>query len=286
VAGLEAAGWFGSRLTDALKNGSTEERVLVAESLAHWNAALLRQTIAEAAQPDEVRLAAMRGLDTYGDKEIAPWRGELREALETALQATNPELRRAAIRALRYAQGAAYVWLGSATGLGPSPTWTLEINRGNALFGSSVASAGDINGDGYGDVIVGAMGYTVGQANEGAAYVFVGSPIGLLLTPAWTVESNHTNATFGFSVASAGDVNGDGYGDVIVGGREIAQVFLGSAKGMAAAAAFTLAGAAGGDALIVQGPGDVNVPGSFDLLNIDGSHGGRICRIRWISLKK
>ena len=40
-------------------------------------------------------------------------------------------------------------------------------------------------------------------------------------------------AGFGTTMASAGDVNGDGYGDVIVGGREVAQVFLGGAKGMA-----------------------------------------------------
>jgi hypothetical protein len=72
-------------------------------------------------------------------------------------------------------------------------------------------------------------------------------------------------AGFGTTMASAGDVNGDGYGDVIVGGREAAQVFLGSATGMAATAAFTLTGAAGGDALIVQGPGDVNGDGAPDV---------------------
>ena len=66
-------------------------------------------------------------------------------------------------------------------------------------------------------------------------------------------------------MASAGDVNGDGYGDVIVGGREVAQVFLGGAKGMAGAAAFTLAGAPGGDALLVQGAGDVNGDGAPDV---------------------
>ena len=72
-------------------------------------------------------------------------------------------------------------------------------------------------------------------------------------------------AGFGTTMASAGDVNGDGYGDVIVGGREVAQVFLGSAKGMAATAAFTLAGAPGGDALVVQGAGDVNGDGAPDV---------------------
>jgi hypothetical protein len=78
--------------------------------LAHWNGQLVPQIIADANQPDEVRLAAMRSPDLYGDKEIAPWRSELREALQTALASENPELRRAAIQTLRYAI-AAPVWL-------------------------------------------------------------------------------------------------------------------------------------------------------------------------------
>ena len=49
------------------------------------------------------------------------------------------------------------------------------------------------------------------------------------------------------------------------GGREVAQVFLGGANGVAATAAFTLAGAPGGDALVVQGPGDVNGDGAPDV---------------------
>ncbi len=72
-------------------------------------------------------------------------------------------------------------------------------------------------------------------------------------------------AGFGTTMASAGDVNGDGYGDVLVGGREVAQVFLGSPKGMAATAAFTLAGVPGGDALVVRGAGDVNGDGAPDV---------------------
>ena len=45
------------------------------------------------------------------------------------------------------------------------------------LFGASVASAGDVNGDGYADVIVGAPGYNDGVTGAvGRAYVFLGSP--------------------------------------------------------------------------------------------------------------
>ena len=85
------------------------------------------------------------------------------------------------------------------------------------MFGRSVASAGDVNGDGYGDVLVGAYLYDNGSTNEGRAYLYLGSPYGLPSSASWTAESDQANATFGVSVASAGDVNGDGYGDMVVG---------------------------------------------------------------------
>jgi hypothetical protein len=111
VSELEWAGLFEGLLEDALKTGSPEERTLVAERLAHWNAWLLWQTIADGNQPDEVRLAAMRSLDLYGDKEIAGARADLQNALETALRSETKEMRRAALGALRYAGRPAFVWL-------------------------------------------------------------------------------------------------------------------------------------------------------------------------------
>ena len=80
-----------------------------------------------------------------------------------------------------------------------------------------MATAGDVNGDGYADVIVGAFGYDNGQADEGRAFVYHGSAGGLSGSAAWTAESDQAGAWFGSSVATAGDVNGDGYADVIVG---------------------------------------------------------------------
>ena len=79
-----------------------------------------------------------------------------------------------------------------------------------------------MNGDGYADVIVGAA-LRRGQTDEGAAFVFLGNasgiPDGSPATAAARLESNSTGVPlFGESVASAGDVNGDGYADVIVGG--------------------------------------------------------------------
>ena len=88
---------------------------------------------------------------------------------------------------------------------------------------ASVGTAGDVNGDGYADVIVGARTYDNGQTDEGAALVYLGRPAGLGATAAWTAESDQANAQFGYSVATAGDVNGDGYADVIVGGASLRQ---------------------------------------------------------------
>jgi FG-GAP repeat len=116
------------------------------------------------------------------------------------------------------------VYLGSAsvTGVGPTAASTLALGQANEEFGISVASAGDVNGDGYGDVIVGSHYY----AKEGRAYVYLGSAsvTGLVTTAAWTVASGQAYAEFGSSVASAGDVNGDGYGDVIVGAHYYANM--------------------------------------------------------------
>src|SRR6266850_2195955 len=110
--------------------------------------------------------------------------------------------------------GRAYVFLGSSTGLGLQPAWTAGINQANARFGSAVASAGDVNGDGIKDVIVGAPLYDNGQnADEGRAFVYFGSFAGLSSTPNWSAGSGLFSSGFGTSVAAAGDVNGDGFGE-------------------------------------------------------------------------
>jgi hypothetical protein len=116
-------------------------------------------------------------------------------------------------------KGAAYVYSGSADGLSNgAPMWSSSpADMYSAKFGTSVASAGDVNADGYGDIIVGCPFYSCAHDQEGAAYVYLGSASGLALTASWTDESNEEYARFGWSVASAGDVNGDGYGDVIIG---------------------------------------------------------------------
>jgi hypothetical protein len=174
-------------------------------------------------------------------------------------------------------EGRAYVYFGSAAGLGGTAAWTAESDQAGAYFGHSVATAGDVNGDGFADVIVGAYSYDGGQTDEGRAFVFLGSAAGPATTAAWTAESDQAYSWFGFLVGTAGDVNGDGYADVIVGahlydngqtdeGR--AFVYFGSAAGLAATAAWTAEGDQA-DAILgyaAATAGDVNGDGYADVI--------------------
>src|SRR5262249_46536930 len=104
--------------------------------------------------------------------------------------------------------------------------WSAGSDQVNASFGYSVSSAGDVNGDGYADVIVGRPPFDNGQGAEGRPFLYLGSARGLSPIPVWTAECDQDSANFGYSVATAGDVNRDGYTDVIVG----ASMFDGAAK--------------------------------------------------------
>jgi len=186
-------------------------------------------------------------------------------------------------------EGAAFVFLGSATGIGDGNPGIahaqLESDQAGANFGVSVSSAGDVNGDGYGDVIVGASRYTAGEADEGAAFVFLGSAAGIASGDPSTahaqLESDQANASFGVSVSSAGDVNGDGHGDVIVGANlydageadeGAAFVFLGSPAGVASGDPTTAHAQLESDqvdawlGVSVASAGDVNGDGYSDVI--------------------
>lgn len=113
--------------------------------------------------------------------------------------------------------GSVYVFYGSAEGLKTPAGW--QKNGGTYLdhFGSSVSSAGDVNGDGFDDLIIGEYGHEVEGKRVGAAYLYYGSAQGLAESPGWVGMGTNDGAHFGSHVATAGDVNGDGYDDVIIG---------------------------------------------------------------------
>jgi hypothetical protein len=142
-------------------------------------------------------------------------------------------------------------------------------------FGQSVGYAGDVNGDGFGDVVIGAP-YNDASANAaGRAYIYFGGsplPSGVMLAlPAPTQAHAH----FGWSVAGVGDVNGDGRSDVLVGARLFgsgpnrargrAYLYLGGSP-MSTTAARFYDGAAADDwfGQCVAGVGDVNADGLAD----------------------
>jgi hypothetical protein len=91
------------------------------------------------------------------------------------------------------------------TGLGNTPQLLFGRDGANAIFGSVVANAGDVNGDGYADVIVSAPTAKNASGNgAGRAYLYLGGPGGLGNTPQ-LLDGRDGNAMFGFSVASVGD---------------------------------------------------------------------------------
>jgi hypothetical protein len=171
--------------------------------------------------------------------------------------------------------GRVHVFLGGATGLATTAAHVLAAPDAGGRFGFSLASAGDVNGDGYADLVVGANRVSTGA---GRAYVFLGGPTGLAATPATTLTPNLVAPEVGFfgnTVASAGDVNRDGYADVIVGAYRVmsglgrAYVYLGGASGLSSTAANIFTGpdgAPGSFGWSVASAGDLNGDGFGDVI--------------------
>jgi len=121
-------------------------------------------------------------------------------------------------------RGAAFLFYGPVTaGNSTDANASSGILGDNAYdsFGSFVAGAGDVNGDGFTDMIVGANSASDSYGAAGAAYLFTGSPTftgGIASTFAWSrIYGEMSGDAFGEAVAGAGDVNGDGFDDYIVG---------------------------------------------------------------------
>lgn len=164
------------------------------------------------------------------------------------------------------------VYHGGTYNVSTSPAFTRASGSTNALLGAATANAGDVNGDGYSDAIFGAPGASNGQANEGLAFVHYGSPGGLSPLPSVTLETNVAGAAFGTSVASAGDINGDGYSDVLVGaplssGTGAVYLFSGSPAGLSTSPSTVLTGSSGSRfGASVFKAGDVNADGYSDVV--------------------
>lgn len=111
-------------------------------------------------------------------------------------------------------EGGLLIFHGSSSGLPSAPSSISEADSPDQMLGRAVARAGRINGDAYDDVIAGGEGI---NATPGRAYVFYGGASGLSTSPAWSATDSQAGSNFGWAVAGAGDVDGNGWDDVLVG---------------------------------------------------------------------
>ena len=195
--------------------------------------------------------------------------------------------------------GGAYIIYGAATLSGTKNTSgsgedvSIFGKAGGDYLGNSVSSAGDVNGDGMDDIIVGARNQDDGTgSNGGAAYIVFGATslsatldFGALQSPDVTILGKADSDSLGESVSAAGDVNGDGFDDIIMGADEVnngltadvgaAYIFLGAGNlsgtkdiGTLQSPDVTILGRAEYDRLgdKVSGAGDINGDGFDDII--------------------
>ncbi len=164
--------------------------------------------------------------------------------------------------------GLVLLFYGAAEGLPSEQDRTLSGVSPAGAFGGSLSGAGDVDGDGYGDLLVGAR-----LANgSGEAHLFLGSATGPGGESDARMASGETDALFGAGLAGLGDVNQDGFGDLGIGAtggdenQGTLHLYLGSADGaptlaetVSGPSAFSYFGAS------VAGPGDTNADGYADV---------------------
>jgi hypothetical protein len=173
-------------------------------------------------------------------------------------------------------EGAAYLFLGGPDGIPDGDATTaaarFESDRAQAGLGTTGA-AGDFDGDGLSDIALGIPKYTdVPQLQGGAVLVFRGRQVPQNGTPATADAVIRTDLDGWITgVASAGDVNGDGYDDLIAFGPTDLFVFHGSADGIPSGGAAHAANVLHVGSLVLAerwsfAHGDVNGDGYDDLL--------------------
>mmetsp|Transcript_2616 Transcript_2616/g.8381 ORF Transcript_2616/g.8381 Transcript_2616/m.8381 type:complete len:350 (-) Transcript_2616:107-1156(-) len=165
--------------------------------------------------------------------------------------------------------------MGSASGLATEASWSVSVERVSVVW-----IVGDVNGDGYDDILVGAEGE---NNYAGAAHLFHGGVDGPSSEPNWSATdqlggspwyNEEADIGFGRYAGPAGDVDGDGYDDVVVTswGTGRAFVYHGSATGLEHSYGWTTTDDFNGLAI---GVGDTNGDGRDELLAATAP-GGRI----------